>query len=267
MVGCADRIDLMKALHNRIGFLHREIRRRKTNLRKAPAGTLYLYRINGHVRFYYRSDSDGRRRYLGRGQMDLVRKLAQRDYDRKVISAAECELQQEEDLLLFLNERSADDLFGSLPSDRRRLVDPMFPDPKEYAEEWLSVTYQKRDIYGSEHLTEKGERVRSKSEVLIANELYASGVPYRYEYPIYMDGMGNVHPDFLVLNLHTGQELIWEHFGIMDDPEYAETAVRRLDVYEENGYFPGEKLIVTMETREKPLNIRVIKRMIEHYLT
>ena len=71
------------------------------------------------------------------------------------------------------------------------------------------------------------ERVRSKSEVIIADTLARHGVPYRYEYPLKLksgrDGaFRTIHPDFLCLNVRTRAEFYWEHFGLMDDPDYLE---------------------------------------------
>ena len=53
---------------------------------------------------------------------------------------------------------------------------------------------------------------------------------------------------------------------MMDDAEYADRALRKLAGYEKNGIFPGENLILTYETRKTPLDQRIIKIMIEHYL-
>lgn len=36
--------------------------------------------------------------------------------------------------------------------------------------------------------------------------------------------------------------------------------------YEQNGIFPEEKLLLTYETRMNPINQKVIKNLIEHYL-
>ena len=125
--------------------------------------------------------------------------------------------------------------------------------------------------------TEKGEQVRSKSEVIIANSLKAAGVPYRYEFPLLMDKNANdpdfpdydfckLHPDFYCLNLRTRREFAWEHFGMMDDPEYAARVAEKIQLYQENGFFPGKNLIITMETSKKPLSSKVLKHLIKEYL-
>ena len=101
---------------------------------------------------------------------------------------------------------------------------------------------------------------------MIADLLAREQIPYRYECPLYLEGLGTIYPDFTVLNTRLRKELYWEHFGMMDDPEYAEKAIKKLDGYEQNGIFQGENLIVTYETKQTPLNQKMIIRMIENYL-
>ena len=112
----------------------------------------------------------------------------------------------------------------------------------------------------------KDERVRSKSELIFADMLSKGGVPYRYEYPMYLRGMGKIYPDFTVLNVKKRKEMFWEHFGMMDDPTYVESAIKKIATYEQNGIFPGENLIMTFETRKNSINQRLVKGLIEHYL-
>ena len=78
--------------------------------------------------------------------------------------------------------------------------------------------------------------------------------------------MGNIYPDFTVLNVRTRKEMLWEHFGMMDEPEYAEKAVQKIMTYEQNNIFPGENLILTYETRKNPLNQKTIMRKLWQYL-
>ena len=46
----------------------------------------------------------------------------------------------------------------------------------------------------------------------------------------------------------------------MDDPVYAQNAVRKIQAYEENGIYPGERLILTFETGKIVLDTRTIER-------
>lgn len=108
--------------------------------------------------------------------------------------------------------------------------------------------------------------MRSKSEALIANTLAKYGIPYRYEYPVQLDPMTTRHPDFFCLNVRKRKEVIWEHFGSMDDAVYVNRNISRLDDYEELGFRLGESLIFSYETLERPLNIKSIEKKIKRYL-
>ena len=91
-------------------------------------------------------------------------------------------------------------------------------------------------------------------------------VPYHYEAPLNLKGRGIIHPDFTVLNIRTRQEYYWEHMGKMDDEEYIQDALRRINAYERNNIFPGKRLILSHETRLYPLNTHNIEQMILQYL-
>ena len=59
--------------------------------------------------------------------------------------------------------------------------------------------------------TSREERVRSKSEIIIADTLSRESIPYRYECPLHIPDVGNIYPDFTVLNVAKRKELYWEH--------------------------------------------------------
>ncbi|MEE3440399.1 MAG: hypothetical protein VZR07_10670, partial [Ruminococcus sp.] len=54
--------------------------------------------------------------------------------------------------------------------------------------------------------TQRGEIVRSKSEVIIADALYYANIPYHYEKPIKV-GDRVIYPDFTVLNVKTSLQI------------------------------------------------------------
>ena len=123
--------------------------------------------------------------------------------------------------------------------------------------------YEKKkgtDQYG--FITKCGVKVKSKSELIIADNLYYNNIPYKYERPMKLKGIV-VHPDFTILNTKTRREVIWEHFGMMDNPEYAQTAVRKKQDYNFEGYFEGDNLIITMETKNAQLNSKQIEMIIQ----
>lgn len=74
------------------------------------------------------------------------------------------------------------------------------------------------------------------------------------------------HPDFLCLNVRTRQEFYWEHFGMMDDEDYKDNVVGKLNLYAGNGFLPGRNLIFSMESVEESLDTRVVEKMIKEFL-
>ncbi len=239
---------------------------------------------------------------MPRSQEKLARALIQNDYDQKTIPAIEAEIKELKDFLKAYKEKCSDTVYQKLVSTRREVVTPLTLDDETYAAAWLKVEYRHKKFAEDAPLlfTDNNEQVRSKSEVIIANALKAAGVPYRYEFPLLVDrnaadnyeasdNMGSahdsssvksraktpdfydqdicqLHPDFYCLNIRTRQEFAWEHFGMMDDPDYAERATEKLELYVENGFFLGKNLIITMETSAKPFSSKILKDVIQIYL-
>ena len=98
------------------------------------------------------------------------------------------------------------------------------------------------------HLTIRGELLRSKSEVVIANCLHSIGLHYEYERDL--EGTadpGHRRPDFTIIG-RTGNVILWEHLGMLDDPLYAEHWHRKLAWYARNGFELNKNLFVTSQT-------------------
>ena len=79
-------------------------------------------------------------------------------------------------------------------------------------------------------------------------------------------GNRTVYPDFTVLNVKTRKEYYWEHLGLLDDEDYLNKFLVKLDSYQKNGIRSGEKLILTKETKKHPLNTANVKETIKYYL-
>ncbi len=109
---------------------------------------------------------------------------------------------------------------------------------------FTSEKYRANDLIHRTDRADKAEYVRSKSEVIVANELLRHRVSYEYEDKLYsVDGSEWKLPDFTIQ--YEGDTWYWEHLGRLRDPEYLEQWERKKKWYEKNGYF--EKLIVSDE--------------------
>jgi len=247
----------------------------KQRLVNAPEGALRVRTWNGKTEYYYRSndtenakESRSNGRYLKKKEEALAKSIAQRDYDTAVVDKAKKRIYAIEKFLKTYEKTNLKQLYQDTVPGRRQLIIADIMSDEEYAKHWQSVVYQGKEFTDDdiEIITERGERVRSKSEKIIADKLYALGIPYRYEYPICMAGGEIFHRDFTVLHIEERKEMYWEHLGMLDDMDYLENALQKIIIYEKNGIFPGKNLILTYETKKNPLNPSIVNMLIDEYL-
>ena len=96
------------------------------------------------------------------------------------------------------------------------------------------------------HRTARGELVRSKSEVIIANALHYHKLDYVYEPELMLEGKF-YRPDFKIEDADTGDVWYWEHCGMMDNPKYKKRWENKKTFYKKNGIEEGKNLIVTYD--------------------
>lgn len=271
-------VSVKDVLQTRLSEVEALLEQKLKALKKAPEGTLRVSKSNGVIQYYQKAESSGERgNYIPVKNAKLVQELAQKEYDSNIVNS----LQQETRVLTriirsydsFLRRfGTAENLFAKMTGIKQKLVQPIHLPDEDFAAEWSAIPYKGKDFAPDqpEHFTMRGERVRSKSEMIIADTLTRLKIPYKYEYPINIVNISNIpctfFPDFLCLNQKRRKEFIWEHFGMMDDPEYAAAAARKLRIYEKNSIFPGKNLIVTMETSDLPINAKQVEKVALQYL-
>lgn len=238
-------------------------------IENAPEGSLRICANGKRVQFYQRTDpKDFNGVYIRENEYGLAKKLAQKDYDKKVLRVVNKELKAIEKCMADYPEFVAEQVYGRQHKTRQEIVWPIEETEQQCVQRWQNVSYEKKGFREDmpELYTAKEERVRSKSEIIIADLLNNKGIPYRYECPIILKGFGIVYPDFTVLNVRLRKEMYWEHLGMMDDPEYVEKALHKISLYEQNGIFVGDKLILTYEIKAIPINQKHVATIIQHYL-
>lgn len=140
------------------------------------------------------------------------------------------------------------------------------PKPRE-----VVVGKQKRFLEeGLIHRTERGDLVRSKSELVIADKLHARGVNYAYEQPLALPEGRMRYPDFTIEDHARGVTFIWEHLGMLGDPGYRARWDRKRAEYLAAGIKPwkdgGGPLGTLIETQDDPtggLDAAKIAKLIE----
>lgn len=103
------------------------------------------------------------------------------------------------------------------------------------------------------HQTRKGDYVRSKSEMIIADLLFEHHLEYEYDIPLPDDS--GYRPDFTI-RCH-GEDWYWEHWSMMDDADYRAQRDKKVDWYKK--HFPG-RLEETFETRDLTMDAEAIIR-------
>ena len=120
------------------------------------------------------------------------------------------------------------------------------------------------------HRTARGEMVRSKSEVIIADHLAAKDIPYSYEQQLTLDGVSK-YPDFTIEDAESGNIFYWEHCGMLHMPTYRRRWEDKLAWYEANGILPQDKgggpagsLIITRDEADGSIDSAKIFALIEN---
>lgn len=133
-------------------------------------------------------------------------------------------------------------------SDTAKRLTNLFAEPEliEYAASFLEK--------GLIHRTVRGELVRSKSEVIVADLLHGLNLPYSYEQPFVGRDGSYRYPDFTVDDAETGRLVLIEHLGMLRDPAYARRWEQKLQWYRAQDVLPfnegGGKRGVLLTTSE-----------------
>ncbi len=259
-------LSLRNHLQSRIKHLSGE-------LASCPEGSLRCHKNGCSYRYYQflpdpTNRHNGTRHHISRKNLELARGLAMKTFLNYQISDLRNELLAVNSYLrLHKDSKSGIPKLMVQNEGFRALLVPQFYTLTEELERWATEPYDRLEEY-PEALnvqTISGAFVRSKSESMIYSMLVQKGIPFRYECKIKI-GEREVYPDFMIRHPANGKLILWEHFGLCDDPEYQSTMFTKLARYLRNGYIPGTNLIITFETKNSPLSQSLIHDIINHYL-
>lgn len=259
----------------RRSFLVGQIKELQKQLKNYPAENLIIWRDGRYFRWF---KSDGKSTvYIPKKEKELAVRLAQKKYysclledftkELSIINSFIKKLEKNKSgLESLLNNES----FISLFSEGSFLSSSTYPNSKmnsELIKKWKSESYEKNPKHPEQlkHRCLSGEYVRSKSEVIIANALFTSNIPYRYECALTLGG-NTFYPDFTILNPQSMKIKYWEHFGMMDAPKYSDQTFNKLKTFSQYGIIPGINLITTYETGSYPIDSEKIQLVVNEFL-
>lgn len=261
--------DLRKLIEIRCKELESLAIRLNAELEKAPEGRLRVSNCRGKARYYYCNTEGKRSRsYLPMNRLETAKALAQKEYNQQVLNAAV----KEKDLLgRYLSNSPAvppEDIYAKLLEARRELVTPAMDTDERFLMRWKSQPYPNMATR-REHpviFNDQGTEVDSKAELAISNQFDKRNIAFLPQFPVYLKARGWVYADFKVLNLRTRREYYWEHLGMLDSAAYRKHSLPKLNAYILNGYVPGDNLILSWESEESRLDMRVIDSLIDAFL-
>jgi len=234
-------------------------------LKQLPEGKLLFSRSNNNVKWYV---SDGHKKvYLSKKKRHIAEQLAMKKYLQIRKEDFFRRKQMLENYFQYYIEDSyvtEEQLFQD--ENYRELLEPYLAPQDEESTAWMNESYEKNEKYadGLVHKTSSGIYVRSKSESMIELFLHTNQIPFRYECALHLGDL-TLYPDFTIKHPKTKKIYYWEHFGIMDDPEYIRSTCWKLEQYANHGIIPSIQLITTYETKEYPLSYHEIARLGAEY--
>ena len=184
-------------------------------------------------------------------------------------------LTRQQDRLIVLHQgdlRSLRQYASDKHSDIARRLTNLFATPKPVP---VEVDGAERFLEeGLIHRTKRGDLVRSKSEVIIANELLGQGIDrYEYEAALTLPNGRTRYPDFTIMDDDTGTRYYWEHLGLLHNPDYEARWNQKLEEYREAGIFPYDEkrdkegiLIVTRDDERGGIDTKAIADLIRKVL-
>ncbi|MCR4774893.1 MAG: hypothetical protein K5869_00800 [Saccharofermentans sp.] len=254
-----------ETLKERYKLILQTVQNTENRLSQMPEGRIIIRKIRGKT-YYYHGNDASKDIYLTSKDTALIKALIQKSYLKEVLRSARRELKALEKMMKQYPDELPEEIFDRLPEERRNHAVPIIPGNEKNARMWMDEPYTKKPFKRGApvFMTMRGERVRSKSEMIIADRLYANGIPYRYECPLKVGNMV-IHPDFSMLRVSDGKVIYHEHCGMMDDPEYADEMVNRVNTYNQAGIIQGDRLTFSFESASAPLDVRLIDKLINGY--
>lgn len=243
----------------------------KRFIENAPNGSLSMQNKGGHTYFYHKYiDRNGKQsvKYLNKKNKSMISALAQKCYYKELIN----ELEKRLKLIKKLQKcyaRDLDNIYDNLSEEKKMYVVPVEETLEQKISNWKNKEITIYNEYPDtlRFHTQRGEVVRSKSELMIADLLYKNKnyLDYRYEQELILINNCReivIHPDFEIINLKTGKIVYWEHAGKMDDTKYVNGFMNKVNLYSSNNIIIGKDVFFTCEDMNHPLDTLQISQII-----
>ena len=264
---------LLKMLKKRKEQLNREYEELR------PYAKLLMQELpvkNTERTYYYRKERIGKkykRPYLGNGRNKEVMKIKRARYIAKELEAVEHDIDLLEKLLKGYRLSGFAEINAAIPRTYRLQSIDYYEDLPDVGKEWMKRKEAEKAEYGPWHpeglihTVSNGIKVRTKSEMAIAEILLRNGIPFVYELPHVLKNGKIVHTDFTILStIDYKTEILLEHEGSMGDPGYRDKHAWRIENYYLTGYIPNVNIFFTFDGLDGSVDGEVIQRIVDGWL-
>lgn len=262
--------DIVSQVKADCDFQRKLLGRYQRECEELPKGVLCVKEKKGKHYFYKQTFHDGARcqMYIPKKNEEYVEALKIRRFLEESMKIFQKNIQAEEQFLRRYQSYDPNLIQASLPGAYRPLPNRCFWEAGNQNQiQWLKNTRRdkQRNPEKKIHITPGGLCVQSKGELIIAASLEANGIPFRYDQELRL-GEHVIHPDFELLDPYRNIPIYWEHFGMLEDEDYFESAVWKLKLYQKNGIFLFDRLLVTANAPDGSFNGKMVDRIIKVFL-
>lgn len=257
-------------LENELRFEVAELERLETKL--AGLQDMVLGSARGSFYYYVKGKPD-KRRYIRRGDVRTLRLVTGARYLKEQKRALSNNIKVMEAALEKMRDLDDQAILDALPKTYVSAIE-------------LVRSASSNEVFQSENpehredlviKTSTGVYVRTKAELALfetlAEMLSGTGVKIYYEKKLVLTVRdlrgGTVHehqeacyPDFTIV-FPDGTEIYWELCGMFELAGYRSRQYKKFCDYYDNGIYMPKNLIVTMEAKDKPLDLQAVRQIIE----
>lgn len=220
----------------------------EAELETLPEGRLARKNVKGKTYFYRRLNDN--EYYIKKTENELVAKLNRKKFLQASLKILKKGLRTQSTFIKSFNPYSSTET-----ADNLTIQYPI----------WDNCDYPKNPFHPEKliHVTSNGQKVRSKSEVLIANNLDLLNIEFHYEQELVING-NKFYPDFTIKT--TKGIIYWEHFGLMGNSDYRNSLLRKQASYLDNNLIPFINIIYTYDNEDGSINSLAINRIINTFI-
>ncbi|MBR2548277.1 MAG: hypothetical protein IKF07_08815 [Eubacterium sp.] len=231
--------------------------------------SLYAHNTSGKITYYKRFENEGERCSvkLGNSDNEGVIRIKQEKFNKEMIRT----LNIDRKLLL----KSAERYLPYDPESIDKRLKPVYRDDTGLVnklpgiasmDEWKKIDKRNRYRLPDDcNTTTDGVKTRSKSEVIVYGILKGYGLIVKVDMEITLkNDFGQnvvVVPDFIIL-CNDGSLIIIEHLGMLDKADYLESVIRKIHLYQINGYRINDNLFLTADYAQGKIDAQVIDELV-----